>query len=334
MVDSGLKNAVVESTDYRDILRLIDSRLPLPLVYAGCRLILQRRMPADNFYICLLEKDGLRFPYYIDEKEPESQLDIFPKSGWTAFVIDTEKRYWLMRDPKPGDAYSPVGPIPHDWIGVPIVDRGNTLLGVFTVQTYRQNESYSDADVEFLYFVADAVSLAIQLSMQDREITTRRIAALVDETLDSQNMYEKIHESMQGIIPAARKNFIIAKVDERRGVFRPVFWLDEKDDFGQTDLPLYEGFGGYIYGQHRKSYIYVHGVSAVLPEMTLFGTTPEYWLGAPLFSKDRIIGIVAIQSYNAGEIITKEDEYALNGVCPFIANALSHTELFSRLKSI
>jgi len=66
--------------------------------------------------------------------------------------------------------------------------------------------------------------------------------------------------------------------------------------------------------------------------LTWMGTIPNYWLGVPLMMKNRMIGIVVIQSYDAGEIITKEDEYALNGVCPYIATAISHTEMFSRLK--
>jgi len=332
MSDTRFPEAAMDSVDYRDILRLIDSRLSLPLVYAGCRRILQRRMPAANMYVCLIENDGFRFPYYVDEKEPESQLEVFPKAGLTAYVVDTKKRYWLRRDEPTVSPYTPVGPLPNDWVGVPIVGRNAEILGVLTVQTYHEAESYTDANIAFLEFTSDAVSLAIQLSIQDRELTIRRIAALVDESLDSKDIYQKLCEVMQGIIPAAQKNFIVAKVEESLGVFRPIFWMDERDDFNMQDWPLDQGVSGYIYKYLQKSYIYEDGVSVVPPELTWMGTIPNYWLGVPLMMKNRMIGIVVIQSYDAGEIITKEDEYALNGVCPYIATAISHTEMFSRLK--
>lgn len=332
MGDTRLPETAVDSEDYRDILQLIDSRLSLPLVYAGCHRILQRRMPADNMYVCLVEKDGFRFPYYVDEKEPESQLDIFPKAGWTAYVTDIRERYWLQKDQKPEAKYTPVGPMSNDWVGVPIKGRNAEILGVLTVQTYKESESYKDSDVAFLEYAALAISLAVQLSIQDRDITIRRIASLVDENLDRQDIYLKLREAIQGIIPAAQKNFIVAKVEESLGVFRPVFWMDERDDFNMKDWPLDNGVSGYIYKYLRKSYIYEDGVSVIPPELKWMGTIPRYWLGAPLFMKSRIIGIVVIQSYDAEEIITKEDEYALNGVCPYIASAISHTELFSRLQ--
>jgi len=60
----------------------------------------------------------------------------------------------------------------------------------------------------------------------------------------------------------------------------------------------------------------------------------HYWLGAPLFGDDRIIGLVAVQSYDVQEAITKEDEHALNAICPYIATAISQTELLSRIKRI
>jgi GAF domain-containing protein len=137
---------------------------------------------------------------------------------------------------------------------------------------------------------------------------------------------------LRSIIPAAKKNFIIARVDEKAHAFQSVYWVDEKDDDVFKSWPLDHGFTGYIHSVTRKSYIYEDGKTQLPQGLERFGSHACYLLGAPLFSKDRIIGIVAIQSYDPGEAITKEDEHALNAMCPYIATAISQTELLSRLK--
>ena len=320
------------SDDYRTILHLVNSDRSLPLVYAGVHEVLKSRMSARNMYVCIVESDGLRFPYYIDEQLSEDPLTLFPKEGLTGYVIDTRRRYWLSRDPSPPSGNVPVGPLPEDWIGVPIFSRDASVVGVVTIQTYTIGTRYSDEDVDFLEFVASALSLAIQLARQDREIAIRSIAALVEETIDIEDLYPKIHQIMQFVIPASRKNIIIARVDERSGVFRPVYWRDEKDDYDTLHWPLSQGFSGYIFNVTGASFIYEDGKTSIPSEVIPIGCPPTYWLGSPLYSRSRIIGVVVIQSYNPLEIITKEDEYALNGICPFIATAISQTELFHKLQ--
>jgi hypothetical protein len=41
-----------------------------------------------------------------------------------------------------------------------------------------------------------------------------------------------------------------------------------------------------------------------------------------------------VQTYDSSEVITREDEFAINGICPYIASAISHAELFSRVKGM
>jgi hypothetical protein len=252
-IEDALRGDSITTGDFQTIMRLVDSRLSLPLVYSACRDVLRSRMPAENMYIGLRAKEGLRFPYFLDERMPENPLEIFPKEGWTGYILDTGKRYCLSLDAPPPETAKPVGALPQDWLGVPILDRDRSPMGVLTVQTYRAHESYTASDVEFLEFTAEALSVAIQLADQDREIAIHRIAALVEETVDVTDLYPKIHEILQTIIPAARKNLIISRVDESAGVFIPVFWRDEKDELATSPWPLSHGMSGYIPRMPRSS---------------------------------------------------------------------------------
>lgn len=316
--------------DYRAILRLIDSRLSLPLVYAACHRVIASRMSAANMYVSLVEGAGLRFPYYIDEHDTESTLLIVPRRGWTAFVLDSGRRYWLSVDPPLPEAFQPIGTIPSDWLGVPLLDRDETPIGALVVQAYEPGARYTEEDLAFVEFTASALALAVQLARQDRELAIRRIASLVDETVDIGDLYARIHDVMKSVLPASRKNIVIAKVDEDAGVFRTVYWRDEKDGVEPLSWTFDTGFSGYIYRISKASYIHEAGKTPVPPEVRQTGYPSKYWLGAPLFGRDRITGMVVIQSYDDEYPITKEDQYALDGICPYIAAAIGETELFHR----
>jgi GAF domain-containing protein len=320
--------------DYLKVLSSVNSRASLPVVYASCHEALAARMPAADMYISLVEGDKLRFPYYVDRINAESTLTILPREGWTGYVLDRAERYWMSVDPPPPDGVAPIGTVPSDWLGVPLVDRGGAPIGVLAVQTYEPGASYGDDDVAFVEFVAGAVSLAVQLATQDRELAIRRIAALVDDALDLRDLYAGIHEIMKSVLPASRRNIVIAKVDEDAGMFRPVYWRDEKDDFDALPWTLDSGFCGYIYGHLKSSFVFEAGKVPIPPEVRPIGYPPKYWLGAPLLGRDRIIGVVIVQSYDQDEAITKEDQYTLDGICPYIAEAIGATELFQRSRRL
>ncbi|PKL23442.1 MAG: hypothetical protein CVV47_14470 [Spirochaetae bacterium HGW-Spirochaetae-3] len=287
-------------------------------------------MQAENMYVSLVEGDGVRFPYYVDVSAVEDSLIVYPREGWTAYVLDSANRYWLSVDPTPPVGVTPIGSLPSDYIGMPMLNRDGLPLGVLAVQTYVPGGRYSDDDLAFVECVADALSLAVQLANQERELAIRRIASLLDETVDIKDLYSRIHEVMQGVIPAARRNIVIAKVDASAGLFRPVYWRDEKDDFDTMPWTLDSGLCGYIYNHCKASFIFESGKTPLPPDVRKIGYPSKYWLGAPLYGRDRITGIVVIQSYDEDDVITKEDQYTLDGICPYIAAVIGETELFHR----
>ena len=317
---------------YSRLVGLLNARLSLPLVYAGCHRILADSMPASNMFICIYERDGLRFPYYVDEEFQESSWDLFPKEGLTAWVIDTRKRYWMSVDPSPPAGYSPQGPMCVDWLGVPILDRDGKVLGVLAVQTYKPGERYAERDVRFIEDASRILALAIQLSRLDREIAVHRIATMVQETVEIGTLYSMIHDALKPVVPAARRNFLIARVHEAAGVFRPEYWVDEHDDYGTMHWPLTSGFSGYIYHVSKASFIYENGKVPIPPEVKPIGTAMAYWLGVPLIDQGRIIGIIVIQSYDGDDVITREDEYVINDMAPYITESILRMELLERLR--
>lgn len=314
---------------YGRIARLAGRRLHLPLLCQGARELLAERMPAANCYLALLTEDGrLRFPYYIDQLEPENSLTIYPKEGLSGFVVDEARTVHAGAEPGLLDRVAFIGPRPLDWLGAPLFDRDGAVMGLLVVQTYEPGESYGRAERELLEFTACQLSFALQLQRYDRDLAIGAIASLVEETADLDELYRGVHRIVARLVPAAERCFIIARVDEEAGRFRPVFFRDEKDDWEKIDWPLEAGFSGRIYAGPRESLIFERGKTEPPEGYIPVGAPPLHWLGAPLMSGARMIGVVVVQSYEPGDPITREDEAVLVSVAPHIAHAIGRTEFY------
>ncbi len=311
------------------IARLVAQKRPLPEVYRGVQDVLRRRMPAENMYVALLEgSEGVRFPYYVDQIEPEDEFRVFAKEGLTAHVLEAPGPVWVGREPELLDRVEFIGPRPVDWIGIPLAGRDGERFGAFTVQSYEAGRGYGEEDLALLEFAASQLALAIQLHRLDCELAIGRIAALVDETTDLDELYPRLHAIVASLIPAAERSFVIARIDEEAGQFRPVYWVDERDDWTAVDWPLDRGMAGYICRVTGESFIYEEGRTPLPPELVRIGAPPRFWLGAPLRSGRKIIGVVFTQTYEAQRPITRDDEATLVGVCPHLAQAIGRTEFF------
>jgi len=123
-------------------------------------------MPADNFYVALLEPDGERvtFPYFVDRFD--AQFEPLPLGrNLTSYVIRSGLP--LLATPevfeemvRRGDV-DEVGAPSIDWLGVPLTLEHRTI-GVVTVQTYSEGVRLTGADKEILVFVSAQIARAIE----------------------------------------------------------------------------------------------------------------------------------------------------------------------------
>ena len=123
-------------------------------------------MPADNFYVALLEPDGERitFPYFVDRFD--AQFEPLPLGrNLTSHVVRTGQP--LLATPAVFEAMVERGEVDEvgapsiDWLGVPLTLEGRTI-GVVTVQTYSEGVRLSEADKEILTFVSAQIARAVE----------------------------------------------------------------------------------------------------------------------------------------------------------------------------
>ncbi|WP_411359892.1 sensor domain-containing phosphodiesterase [Pseudidiomarina salilacus] len=165
----------------------------------------------DNFYVALLDDDRkhIRFPYYVDERDAQMVERRPLGKGLTEFVIGSKKPIFI--DEKvyenliaAGHVKGPdkcYGTRPRQWLGSPLlVD--DEVIGVLSVQTYKDEVNYKQDDLELLNFVSQHVAVAIERRRNADEIRRvnafleKKVAERTEELVNEIERRKKIEEKL------------------------------------------------------------------------------------------------------------------------------------------
>ena len=168
--------------------------------YSGIQSNLNKLLPADNFFIAILNQitDELNIPFWVDEKDPHPS-DLYPLedisstlfSGLTGYVLK-QKRPLLCDNDKfeqlisSGEIVSR-GSDCHQWLGVPIFS-GDKAIGVIVVQSYNQTINYGDIEVELMTFISQHISGVIERVQHRHHLE----AAIKHRTKELSVAYDKL----------------------------------------------------------------------------------------------------------------------------------------------
>lgn len=159
------------------ISEAVHSVADLDALYERMHRIVKSLMPAENFYIALVDPVTrmISFPYHVDELTPRP-LPFELGTGLTGYVyrfgrpllvndeMNRRKRYVEEEVTFEGFAdirYEESGVPAAIWLGVPLAACGKAF-GVMAVQDYHNPNAYGEAEKQLLGFVAEQVALAIE----------------------------------------------------------------------------------------------------------------------------------------------------------------------------
>jgi signal transduction histidine kinase len=122
-------------------------------------------------------------------------------------------------------------------------------------------------------------------------------------------------------------NVFICLIDEDPLRIRFVYCRDKYDR--HVDRPIDgKGLTDQVYQTQKSLLLKRTDANQLLAagELVNHGVPSLVWLGVPLWSSGRIIGVLATQDYNHTEKITTEEEARLNVVAPLIAGLVERTQ--------
>lgn len=206
----------------------------LDALYAKIHQIVKSLMPAENFYIALLDPltHLIGFPYHVDEVTPPPQ-PCEVGTGLTGYVLRLGKPLLVGTEMnrlkrKEGDTvtfegfanirYVERGMPAAIWLGVPL-STGGATFGVMALQDYHNPDAYGETDRQLLSFVASQIATAIERkrveqALRDSEAKFRALFAASSQgvILQSENRYMELNPAAVRILGYRREDELVGKL--------------------------------------------------------------------------------------------------------------------------
>lgn len=150
--------------------------------------------------------------------------------------------------------------------------------------------------------------------------TLFNISNAVNTTHNLNELYEKIRENLGRIVDTT--NCFLALYNEDTNMLTLPFLRDEFDSF--TEFPAGKTLTGYVVSTGKSQLIDAERERQLTEEglVEAHGAPCISWLGVPLKTDNRIIGVFAVQSYRDDVVYTNEDVRLLEFVSDQIALAI------------
>ena len=167
-----------------------------------------------------------------------------------------------------------------------------------------------------------------------------RIAQAASTVTDMQEFYAAMHGIVGELMDAS--NFYIALYDEDRQMINFPYFVDEVD-LDVPDPNVWEPFGvgnargttAYLLRTSRPLLLEVPGNSPSSRPRASWSSSArcgQDWLGVPLKSEGRTLGVLVVQTYTPDKRLTRADLDILTVVGGHIATALERTRLLNETR--
>ena len=173
------------------------------------------------------------------------------------------------------------------------------------------------------------------------DITERKQAENIQKTLynisdalnkvdDLHELFIKIREYSENVIDTT--NFYVALYDEKTDVISLPFDVDEKDNFvtfpaGKTLTSLVIKTGKPLYADRK-----LQNKLTKQGKIEIIGAQSVIWLGVPLKVENKVIGVIAVQSYDDPNLYSEKDIDILTFISEEIALAIKHKQADEQIR--
>ncbi|MFL7870196.1 MAG: GAF domain-containing protein, partial [Anaerolineales bacterium] len=318
--------------------------------YKKLHKIVGRLMYAKSFYVILYdaerdvlgaEEEGYFADVFGDPTPPSGPLAKYEKTP-SAHVIISGKTMHLPRakmDELTGQGViDPIGSQSVDWIGVPLKDKKKPF-GVLVIQSYEEGVTYSEEDVKLLEFVGQHIATALT-RVRAIEETRQRTAELaiinsvqegLAKQLDFQGIIDLVGDKVGEIFKADTTN--VTMVDVEREWISNVYYVDRGERIPIPDGPAPRpSLGAIIVDSHqplltgtREEAIKLGAVQR--PRAGEDVDKNESFLGVPILTDDKVIGLINIQSYKQNAF-NQDDLRLLQTLANAMSVALQNAQSF------
>ncbi|KAF0108772.1 MAG: putative two-component hybrid sensor and regulator [Anaerolineaceae bacterium] len=179
----------------------------------------------------------------------------------------------------------------------------------------------------------------------DKDITEKKkadktqdvIRQIAEATLgapDITSLFRAIHTSVGTIVPA--RNLYVALYDAKADLMSFPYYVDERDKEGMPSQKLGIGLTSYVLRNGQPLLVtpdILDGLEAS-GQVKSGGSRGMDWLGVPLRSGDKTIGVIAVQTYQENQRLTAQDRDTLAYVANQVAVAIERKQSELELRAL
>jgi len=306
-----------------------------------------RLVDITNFSIGLYdpEKDEISISLQDTESEIDRQLTTIPVSRSVSGYCIHNRQSVLIEENLPERmkelGVEMVGEIALSWLGVPLVV-GDRVLGIMTIQSFTTTRAYDEHDQDLMTAIASQVAIALQNASLFKETRTRAeeltvlndLAQALTAQLNVDQVLETAYQGASRLLDTT--SFFIGLYDEeRREISFPLHITSSEIDEQIMVVSVDKGFSGYIV-RNRTSLLFTDKVVERAQEMDIEvvgDTTALSWLGVPLLVGDRVLGVMAIESYSTPGLFGEHDLELMTAIASQTTIAMQNARLFEETRT-
>lgn len=235
----------------------------------------------------------------------------------------------------------PLSEPPRSWLGAPLIIRDEPI-GIVLALSYTA-EAFGPGEQRLLEAIATQSAVAIE-DLDHHEEHERRFAQLavlteisraLTSALELDELLNTVYQQVGRLFDTT--NFHIGTYQEEHDSWTLVFCRERGEPHPQTghDFPAEAGLTGYIL--HHEHPILLRSAEETYAfhqrhDIALVGDMAQSWMGVPLIAADKIVGVMAVQSYTDEALYDEGDLALFSTIGAQVAVALENARLYQEAR--
>jgi PAS domain S-box-containing protein len=223
------------------------------------------------------------------------------------------------------------------WLGVPMVAE-DRVIGTIAVESYDREDAFDQGHVDLLSTIAGQAAVAFQNAalFQERQHRIEQLAIInemaqaVSSTLELDDLLETVYQQVSRFLDTA--NFFIALYDDEKDEIHFPFVVDPEQREDWSSCRGGEGLTGQIV-ETGEPLLLPTGTAGLYREAgrEVHAGLCRSWLGVPMIAEDKVLGVIAVQSYEEEHVYNPEHRDLLATVAAQAVVAVRNAQLYQQI---
>jgi len=228
----------------------------------------------------------------------------------------------------------------HSLLMLPVVayDR---VVGLVELREGRQRREFTPREIALAQALANQAAVAVENARLFREREQRlaelsilnTIGQAISAPLDLNSLLETVHHQVGRIFDAT--NFYIALYEEGADTWAMGYQVERGERQPSTRHELGTGITSQILRTRRPLLLRSLAESSAWHEahgVPPLGEQSKSWMGVPMLSADKLLGVMAIQSYEQESLYDEQDLALFSTIATQVANAVDNIRLLEETR--